>query len=273
MTIAICIKVHDGVVLAADSAATVFFQTDSGYVEQVYIYANKVFNIYKSLPVGMVTWGHGGIGQASTSTLVKDFRKLLTEDEDWKVDPKKYSLKEIAEKFKLFIRDLKYKKEIGDPKDPNSPFTGFLIAGYSANSDHPEVWELGIGGGIDWRMAQVNSPIVWAGEKEIISRIILGYSEHFPFLLKELSVPDEDIQKILEYFDSKYNIPLVHPAMPIQDAIDLADFLVDTAIKYARFRPGAPSIGGPIEIAAITKHEGFKWVKRKHYYRRELNPE
>jgi hypothetical protein len=27
------------------------------------------------------------------------------------------------------------------------------------------------------------------------------------------------------------------------------------------------------KIAAITKHEGFKWVKRKHYYNRAINPE
>jgi hypothetical protein len=30
------------------------------------------------------------------------------------------------------------------------------------------------------------------------------------------------------------------------------------AIIYLHFTPGAPSVGGPIEIAAITKHEGFK---------------
>ena len=33
------------------------------------------------------------------------------------------------------------------------------------------------------------------------------------------------------------------------------------------------TIGGPIELAAITKHEGFKWVARKHYYGEELNRE
>jgi hypothetical protein len=62
------------------------------------------------------------------------------------------------------------------------------------------------------------------------------------------------------------------PAMPMQDAIDLAEFLVDVAEKYARFAPGAPVVGGPIEIAAITKHEGFKWVKRKFYFDRSLTP-
>ena len=60
--------------------------------------------------------------------------------------------------------------------------------------------------------------------------------------------------------------------MPIQDAIDLAEFLVDLTIKYVRFSAGAQTVGGPIEIAAITKHEKFKWIHRKHYYDADLNP-
>lgn len=35
--------------------------------------------------------------------------------------------------------------------------------------------------------------------------------------------------------------------------------------------PGANTVGGPIELAAITKHEGFKWVTRKHYFDEQLN--
>jgi hypothetical protein len=31
------------------------------------------------------------------------------------------------------------------------------------------------------------------------------------------------------------------------------------------------TVGGPTEIAAITKHEGFKWVQRKHFFPRDVN--
>ena len=65
---------------------------------------------------------------------------------------------------------------------------------------------------------------------------------------------------------------IVFAPMPIQDAIDLAEFLVHSAIMFSRFNPRAQIVGGPIEIAAITKHEGFKWIKRKHYYDEKLNP-
>jgi hypothetical protein len=52
--------------------------------------------------------------------------------------------------------------------------------------------------------------------------------------------------------------------MPIQDAVDLARFLVETTIGFVRFAVFMPkSVGGAVEIAAITKHEGFRWVQRK----------
>lgn len=60
--------------------------------------------------------------------------------------------------------------------------------------------------------------------------------------------------------------------MPIQDAIDLAEFLARLTIEFVRFCPGDATVGGPIEIAAVTKHEGFKWVRRKHYFNAALNP-
>ena len=41
------------------------------------------------------------------------------------------------------------------------------------------------------------------------------------------------------------------------DAIDLADLLVQTAIGFKRFRAGSATVGGPMEIAAFTKHDDF----------------
>ena len=60
--------------------------------------------------------------------------------------------------------------------------------------------------------------------------------------------------------------------MPIQDAIDLAEFFVDTTSHLAKFKRGSATVGGPTESAAITKHEGFRWIHRKHYFNNELNP-
>jgi len=64
---------------------------------------------------------------------------------------------------------------------------------------------------------------------------------------------------------------LAHPAMPIQDAVDLVHYLVEVTCGFVRFTVGAPTVEPPIDLAAITLHEGFKWVRRKHYYDPELN--
>lgn len=64
-----------------------------------------------------------------------------------------------------------------------------------------------------------------------------------------------------------------NPSMPVQDAINLADFLVNTAKGYSAFMPGGNTVGGETDIATVTKHEAFKWIKRKHYYPAYLNRE
>ena len=59
--------------------------------------------------------------------------------------------------------------------------------------------------------------------------------------------------------------------MPVQDAIELVEYLINVTAGYVRFIPGPPTVAPPIDIAAITRHEDFKWVKRKHYYSSEFN--
>ncbi len=133
VTIAVRIVVSEGAILAADSASTlvVFGPDGQTSVANVYNNANKVFNLYKGLPTGAVTWGAGNIGAHAISTLAKDFRSVIT-----------------------------------------------------------------------------------AGD---------------------------------------------------------ADQRVDCTIGFQRFMPGPDTVGGPVEVAAITKHEGFKWIARKHYFSIGLN--
>jgi hypothetical protein len=51
--------------------------------------------------------------------------------------------------------------------------------------------------------------------------------------------------------------------MTLPDAIDYAKFLVQTTADYQRFADMVPNVGGPIEVALITKWIGFRWIQRK----------
>lgn len=51
--------------------------------------------------------------------------------------------------------------------------------------------------------------------------------------------------------------------MTLPDAVDYARFVIRTQTDYQRFAKMVPVVGGPIDIAVITKWAGFRWVQRK----------
>lgn len=36
-------------------------------------------------------------------------------------------------------------------------------------------------------------------------------------------------------------------------------------------QPGEETVGGPVDVAVISKGDGFVWINRKHYFKPELN--
>lgn len=282
MTIAISLKVNDGLVLAADSASTLLAQNPDGSTGVVNVYnnANKIFNLYKGLPVGMVTWGSGNIGVASISTLAKDLRDRLSGRDaahaDWAIERDSYTIAQVAQRVREFMFDDLYERAFTDW--PEKPSLGFIVAGYSARADMAEEYKIESSGnqivGPDALRAQEEAGITWSGTPEAINRLLLGFSGNLALVLQQnLGVPLDQIGIVINTLQQALATPLAMPAMPLQDAIDLAEFLVDLTIKYSRFAPGAPVVGGPIEVAAISKHEHFKWIRRKHYFTRQFNPE
>lgn len=61
-------------------------------------------------------------------------------------------------------------------------------------------------------------------------------------------------------------------SMPKQELAALSESLVHITSLKRKFSAGAESVGGPIDVAMITRAEGFVWVKRKHYFDPNLNP-
>lgn len=282
MTIAINIKVNDGIIIAADSASTLIGKDEKGNstVLKVFDNANKVFNLYKGMPIGAITFGAGSIGQASMDTLVKDFRRRISNNppipnHKAEIDCDNYSVEDLAKRFKKFIYDDRYVAAFKDYSE--KPALGFVIAGYSTGKDLGEEYQIlidqaGKCHGPNLIRKAHESGVTWNGQPEALVRLFFGISNGLPKVLKKNGLTDAQIQKIIESVQTELQATLVWDPMPIKDAIELADFLVETAKKFHHFIPGAATVGGPTEIAAITKHEGFKWITRKHYYDREFNP-
>jgi hypothetical protein len=59
--------------------------------------------------------------------------------------------------------------------------------------------------------------------------------------------------------------------MPKPELARMAEALVDLTSIKRRVTRGFETVGGPIDVAVISKAEGLVWVKRKHYFPAELN--
>jgi len=283
VTIAISVKINDGLVLATDSASTLLGQTPQGQLQVVKVYdnANKLFNLRKGFPIGAITWGAGSIGLASISTIVKDLRKRFTDghpkEDGWKLDENSYTVGDVAKRFKEFVFDDLYETAFKDLPH-QKPSLGFIVAGYSANSPTAEEYQIDIQNGAcsGPRLLRKQDEVgaTWAGDLEALNRVFVGYSSMLPPLLQaQTGVQPAQFNLALTNIAPQLQLQAVLPAMPLKDAIELAEFMVDLTIKFVRFRPGPQTVGGPIEVAAISKHEGFRWVKRKYYFEGKLNPD
>ena len=281
MSIAVLISVHDGLVLAADSASTLIINTPQAgpTASNVYDNANKIFNLIKGKSLGCATFGSGSIGNSSIGTLIKDFRvKLSVKDakvNDFKFDINNYEMKQVAELLAHFLGEKCKELKQAELAAIN---IGFLVGGYSSGDSLGESWSVEIKQGVPTaptKLREKDQPVIsWGGQGEALQRLVLGFSPTIFQVLAQVSQPSKQPQEIMQQLGpllaAHSQVPLVFAPMPIQDAIDLGRFLVHTAIMFSRFLPGPQMVGGPVEIAAITKHEGFKWISRKHYYDQEF---
>jgi hypothetical protein len=141
---------------------------------------------------------------------------------------------------------------------------------------HGEIWRTRIVNGEapdpECLAGQEDFDILYDGQPEAINRIVNGYSQFLGQALLDIGLEEERLDAVLAHIETRTRAPLIAPAMPVQDAIALADFLVDVTKRYVRFLPGADTVGGDTDVCVVTKHEGFKWVRRKHYFDRVLNP-
>ena len=51
----------------------------------------------------------------------------------------------------------------------------------------------------------------------------------------------------------------------------MAESIIELTSLKQRVSLNVESVGGPVDIAVITKGDGFVWIKRKHYFSKELN--
>lgn len=96
------------------------------------------------------------------------------------------------------------------------------------------------------------------------------------------SAMNSDISKIKEdffetfhgYQNEKHIKPLldVIAALPKDELASMAEALVNLTSVKRKMSLDQETVGGAIDVALISKGDGFIWIRRKHYFSPELNP-
>ena len=61
-------------------------------------------------------------------------------------------------------------------------------------------------------------------------------------------------------------------SLPKDELANLAESLVKLTSLKRRVSEDVETVGGPIDVAVISRGDGFVWIDRKHYFKAELNP-
>jgi len=85
---------------------------------------------------------------------------------------------------------------------------------------------------------------------------------------------DDYIEKLEEYRKKKYINPItsVVSMLPKDELAAMAEALVNLTSFKRKVSLETETVGGPIDVTVISKGDGFIWIKRKHYFKPELNP-
>ena len=81
-------------------------------------------------------------------------------------------------------------------------------------------------------------------------------------------------QRAREYRVNRHVRPVIDAVaiLPKDELAAMAESLVNLTSFKRRMSMELETVGGPIDVAVISKGDGFIWIKRKHYFEPGLNP-
>jgi hypothetical protein len=264
MSLGIAFKGPEGIVLAADSRVTLTteMQRDQGRVilPSTFDNATKLLQVTGQNYVGVVTYGLGAIGQQEPRTAHSFLPEF--EDELSKEHVERLSVEDFSVRLSRF-----FMSQWADrmPKDYSGPDMVFLVGGFDEGAPYGSVFKFDIPSSPTPQEQNAGQfGITWGGQLEYTTRLIKGFDPQLPSAVQGfLGLTEEQTAALQEHLASTFSSRIPYPFLPLQDCVDLSIFLIRTTMEIQTWIVGVRGVGGAIDIATITRIEGFKPVQRK----------
>lgn len=261
VTVLVIVKVADGIALATDSAVVV---PDMQGTLRTFTTAEKLIQLHDELPIAVLLTGSNAIGGGTVQFCARVIKQAFTasDNPELKVDTTSYRLQDIAATTTKILTNA-----IKRHWDNDTHSLCLVFAGYSSDSFMPEVWEAAI----QFRGTTVTGPnqtlgteetgVRAYGQPQVVERIICGFDR---ILMSELAqlMPTDTLTEVLR----KHRWDAIGPFVPLPDAAALARYLVEATADISPYVPSHVTVRRPVDVAAISKHNGFRWIDRKDTY-------
>ena len=276
MSLGFVFKGPEGVVLAVDSRVTLMVQDAPPFpgappilVPASFDNAAKLLEISNQKYVGAVTYGAGAMGQQQPRTASSFLPEFERELEGLKKDnegrPIRLHVADFAERLGEFF--MKQWKSCGMPDTvPPGQEMVFLIGGYDEGEAYGRVFEIYIPNRpAPNELLPDGFGVAWGGQREITDRIIQGFDGQLPGMVQDiLAVPPQQRNPALENeLRNRLTLHIPFPFLPLQDCVDLAIFFIKTTVTLQKWLVGVRGVGGMVEVATVTRMEGFRAIQRK----------
>lgn len=193
----------------------------------------------------------------------------------------------------------------------STAFTGIVLAGFGTDDIFPTLYAVEIDGLyfgqfriLETKLVDIDrrgetAAVVPFAQKDMPERFIFGIDHEFEGAVERLAtslvgqvidqkkrafagglgekVKATAAEQFREGIDrlkkrNAHNLNSVVNHLSKKELGEVASHLVELTSRKRRYSNELETVGGPIDVAILTRNEGFVWVRRKHYFDPEMNP-
>lgn len=266
MSLGVIIKGPEGIVLATDSRVTLEAQRkDSPPIPVNYDNATKLLSFSEPHNyVGVVTYGQAVIGLRTAHSFVPEFEQTVLEGK------KRLKVDEYTAELSKFFME-RWEETVKE--DYQGPNMTFVVGGYDIGEAYGCVLLFEIPGQPKPKpetAVEKGFGMTWGGQLEVASRLIHGFD---PGLMKivaaKINLNEQQAKQLQQELISNLQYPIPYQVLPLQDCVDLAIFLIRTTMLAQQLAIAVRGVGGPIDVAIITRTKGLKYVQQKEIHGEE----
>lgn len=256
MSLGVAFKGSEGIVLAADSRVTLTATLPDGtLLPASFDNATKLLKAEGQDYVAAVTYGAGALGQREPRTA----HSYLPEFEAELENESRLSVEAFATKLGEFFKTQWDATSM--PADADPMF--FLVGGFDEDATYGRVFELNVPHQLQ-PIERADFGIAWGGQTEVANRLLNGFDPSiFPLIQQALGMQESDILDLHGKISPQVGMTIPYQFLPLQDCVDLAILLVRTTADLQGFYVGIRGVGGAIDVATITRTDGFNPIQQK----------